>query len=156
MISKNDIILLLTDMQQNGGIDIAEDLSEVYRSPGVPFEILRKINEYRQLDVTRFYEKLRKSYNHKRSKLYINIVKADDNAIKDPQITLTTLSALLNQILQFDAEDKEMFYSHSRADEIIKVLDVYFRTFSMEPAYKLLHLIRIDLKALEEIDRKNR
>lgn len=152
MISKNDIILLLTEMSEQGE-DVTNDLKLVLNSDYIPFDVLKKINESKPLDVLKFYEKLRKSYNAKKSKLYINIVKIDENLIEDPKTVLTTASALLNQLLQFNAEDKTLFYSHSRADEIVKVLEIYFKTYNISPIVKLLHLVKADLKCLEEISK---
>ena len=147
MISKDDVILLLTEMGDNN----KEDIMRVLKSSSIPLDILKKINDSKQLDLLRFYEKLRKSYNAKKSKLYINILKVDENLIEDPKTILTTASALLNQILQFDVEDEAMFYSHSRADELVKVLEIYFKTFNIEPLRKLLNLVKADLKCLEEL-----
>lgn len=151
MISRSDIVLLLTELQNNGE-DVSKDISELYKSNTIPFEILKKINDKRPLDLCLFYEKLRKSYDNKRSKLYINIMKSNENAILDSKTILTTLSALLNQILQFECEDKSMFIKHSRADEIAKVLGIYFNTFNIEPSLKLLTLIKADIVALEYIN----
>ena len=78
-------------------------------------------------------------------------MKSDENAIEDVKTILTTLSALLNQILQFEAEDKSMFYTHSRADEITNVLKIYFETKNINPAYKLLSLVKADIKILNMI-----
>ena len=78
-------------------------------------------------------------------------MKSDENAIDDAKTILTTLSALLNQILQFDVEDRSMFYTHARADEIVKVLNIYFNTKDIDPAYKLLSLVKADIKILEMI-----
>jgi len=150
MISRSDILLLLTDLQEQGE-DVSMDINELYSSSTIPLDILKKINNHRPLDLLKFYEKLRESYNKKRSKLYINIMRADENVIKDPKITLTTLSALLNQILQFECEDKTMFLKHARADEITKVLDIYFKTYNLEPAYKLLTLFKADCKVIEMV-----
>lgn len=150
MISRSDIVLLLTELQNNGE-DVSKEISDLYKSPTIPLNILKKINDKRPLDLLQFYEKLRDSYNNKRSKLYINIMKSDENLIQDAKITLTTLSALLNQILQYDVQDKPMFLKHARADEITKVLDIYFNTYNIEPAYKLLALIKADIKVLEMV-----
>ena len=150
MITRSDLVLLLTDLQEKG-IDVTEDITKLYQSSNIPVDVLKKINNSRPLDLLRFYEKLRESYNKKRSKLYINIMKSDENAIDDAKTILTTLSALLNQILQFEVEDKVMFYTHSRADEITKVLSIYFETKNINPAYKLLSLIKADIKILEMI-----
>ena len=150
MISRSDILLLLTDLQTTG-VDVSEDIEELYSSPTIPLDLLKKINSAKPLDLLKFYEKLRDSYNKKRSKLYINIMRADENAGLDPKTTLTTLSALLNQILQFECEDKSMFLKHARADEITKVLSIYFDTFNIEPAYKLLKLYKADCKVIEMV-----
>ena len=77
MISKDDVILLLTEMGDNN----KEDIMRVLKSSSIPLDILKKINDSKQLDLLRFYEKLRKSYNAKKSKLYINILKLDENII---------------------------------------------------------------------------
>ena len=150
MISRSDILLLLTDLQ-NKGIDVKEDINNLYSSSTIPLETLKKINENRPLDLLMFYEKIRESYNKKRSKMYINIMRADENAKNDAKTTLTTLSALLNQILQFECEDKPMFLKHARADEISKVLSIYFETYNIEPAYELLKLIKADCKVLQMV-----
>ena len=148
MITKQDTLLLLTEMREKG-IDTNNDIIAVVKSDAVPLEVIKKINDYRPLELSKFYKKLRSSYNKKHSKLYINIMKADEENLKDPNLALTTLSALLNQILQFKAEDKSMFLRHSRFDEIIKVLDIYSKTFNLNPIFKLLHLIKCDIKTME-------
>lgn len=147
MIAKSDIILLLTELQ-NKGVDVGDMLNLTLKSSTIPLEVLRKINAERSLDIINFYEKLRSSYNKKKSKLYINIMKADENVIEDPKTILTTLSGLLNQILQFPAEDKALFYKHARADEIVKVLNIYFNSFNLEPARQLLAITKADVKVL--------
>ena len=60
MISKDDVILLLTEMGDNN----KEDIMRVLKSSSIPLDILKKINDSKQLDLLRFYEKLRKSYNN--------------------------------------------------------------------------------------------
>ena len=150
MISKSDVLLLLTELQTSGE-DVGDDITDLYKSSSIPFDILKRINEKRPLDLVTFYEKLRKSYDNKRSKLYINIMKSNENALTDPKTILTTLSALLNQILQFETDDKSMFLKHARADEITQVLSIYFKTFNIEPALKLLTLFKADICALETI-----
>ncbi len=148
MITKTDLLLLLTELQAQG-VDTSADVKYLMSSKSIPLDLLKKINQDRQLDVARFYEKLRASYNTKKSKLYINIMKSDENTISDPNTILTTLSALLNQILQFKADDKVMFFKHVRANEIVQVLDIYFKTYNIKPALKLLTLMKADIKCLE-------
>lgn len=150
MITKNDCYLLLAEYE-NQGIDTKEILKLLVNTNStVPsLDVLKFINENRQLDVSAFYEKLRKSYNNKKSSLYINIVKE----IEDPTEVLTTLSALLTQILLFSKKvnNKQMFLKHVRANEISKVLNIYFTNYDIKNCIILLRLIKADLKALESI-----
>ena len=147
MITKNDCILLLTELEENG-VDTKSALREALAN-GATFSVIKFINDSRQLDLTRFYEKVRKSYNKKKSTLYINIVKE----IESPNDVLTTLSALLTQVLLFarDVENREMFLKHARAWEISKVLADYFQTYSLTNCIKLLRVIKADIKALESM-----
>ena len=69
MITKQDCLILLSE------IGATDKIKELLAQPTPSVEIIKFINDNRQLDLTRFYEKLRKSYNQKHSKLYINIVK---------------------------------------------------------------------------------
>jgi hypothetical protein len=148
MITKNDCYLLLSELESNG-IDTSVPIKELMSSPSPTLEVIKFINDNRPLGLTNFYEKIRKSYNNKKSKLYINIMKE----IEQPQDVLITLSSLLTQILLFskDVEDRQMFLRHSRADEITKVLASYFRDFDLTNCVKLIKLIKIDIKALESI-----
>ena len=145
MISKNDCILLLTDLQENG-IEVKEQLSNLIKTNDI-ITCLDFINKNRQLDLTSFYEALRKNYNNKKSKLYINIVKEIDGSDE----VLTTLAALQLQILLFSKSvtNKQMFLRHSRFEDISKVLLNYYNTYDLTICIKLLRLIKADLKACE-------
>lgn len=148
MITKNDCYLLLSELNENG-LDTSKAIKDLMSSNSPSLEVIKFINDNRQLDLTLFYEKLRKSYNNKKSKLYINIVKETEF----PQDVLITLSSLLTQILLFakDVEDRQMFLRHSRADEISQVLTNYFRDYDLTKCVKLIKLFKIDIKALESI-----
>ena len=148
MITKNDCYLLLAEIKENG-IDTNQVMKRLVSMSSPDIEVIKFINDNRELDLTRFYEKLRYSYNHKKSNLYKNIVKEID----EPQDVLTTLSAMLTQIILFsrNVEDKEMFLKHSRAYEISLVLNNYFKDYNLTNCLKLLRIIKIDLKALESI-----
>ena len=74
MITKNDCFLLLTQLKDKG-IEVDGLMKKLVSSPFIPPEVIRVINDNRQLDVSNFYENIRKNYNNKKSKLYINIVK---------------------------------------------------------------------------------
>lgn len=146
MISRNDCFLLLADLEKNG-VDTKQQISELVNSQSVPVSVVQYINENRQLDLTQFYEKIRKSYNNKKSNLYINIVKE----VEDPNEVLTTLSALLTQILLFsrNTDNKQMFLRHARANDISTVLNMYFTKYDLTYCIKLLKLIKSDIKCLE-------
>ena len=149
MITRNDCLLLLADMSDNG-VDTTEATRKLIVGNDVPIEVIKFINDHRQLDLSAFYEKLRKSYNNKKSNLYINLVKED---IDDPTKLLSTLASLQLQILLFSDKtaDREMFLRHSRAREIALVLSNYFKTYDLTNCVKLLRLVKADLKALESI-----
>ena len=148
-IQKNDLILLLTDLGEKQNIDVSKQIRQVLKSNTIDLDVLKFINDNRQLDLAAFYENLRKNYNHKKSVLYINIVKE----ISEPNDVLVTLSAMLTQILLFSRKvsDRSMFLKHARAEEISKVLTNYFITWDLKPCIKLLQLVKADLKCLESI-----
>ena len=148
MITKNDCILLLADIADRGA-DTTAIMKKLLSSSEVDLEVIKFINDNRPLEVGKFYEQLRYNYNHKKSKLYINIVKE----IEDTNDVLTTLSALLTQILLYSKKcsDREMFLKHSRAEEISMVLTRYFKYYDLQICLQLLRLIKLDLKALESV-----
>lgn len=147
MITKQDCLLLLTEIQDTGK-DCKSQIKALLKEGQPTLEILSFINDNRQLDVTLFYEKLRKSYNNKKSKLYINIVK---DSFDNPKDIITTLASLTLQILLYNksVEDSTMFLKHSRFEEITKCLFLYSKTYDIVPAHKLLKLIKADLIVLE-------
>ena len=150
MIGKNDLLLLLADLEDKG-IDTKRQSLQVLRSDEIDLGVLKFINDNRQMDLSRFYEKLRKSYNEKKSKLYVSIVKE----IEDPTDVLTTLASMNLQILLFlktvPDKDKKMFIKFSRAEEIVQVLENYYKTYDITNCIRLLRVIKSDLKALESI-----
>lgn len=150
MITKTDIVLLLTELEKEG-VEVKDDIYKVVNSPSIPLEVLKKINDSKCLDIINFYTKIRHSYNKKKSKLYVNIMKSDENILEDPRTILTTLSGLLNQILQFKADNQTLFYKHARADEISRVLSHYFKTYDLQPAIELLKITKADIKVLNMI-----
>ena len=148
MITRSDCYLLLSDLQDSG-IDTTKAISDLSTSKDIPISVIKCINDNRQLDLSQFYENLRKNYNNKKYQLYINIVKET----QDPDKLLVTLSALLTQILLYSnkVNDNQLFLNHSRADEISKVLTKYFIDYDLTTCIKLLRLIKADLKTLESI-----
>lgn len=152
MLKKNDLILLLTDLQEQG-IEVelsSQYITDVATSTEIPMEILKFINEQRQLDVASFYNRLRYNYNHKKSDLYKNIV----SEIEEPNKVITTLSALALQIQLYTKHvlNEDMFLKHSRIEDIHKVLYNYYKTYDISLPLKLLKLIKSDLLAFEYAD----
>lgn len=149
MIKKNDILLLLTELQDNGE-DVSKYISTLYKTKDIPIETIKFINDKREIDVAAFYEKLRSNYNHKKSDLYINIVKED---LTDLDEILTTLAAYNLQVLLFarKLDNKELFYKFSRVEEVTRVLNNYYKTYDIEKCRLILSLIKADLKLFEAI-----
>lgn len=149
MLTKQDLLLLLTDIEDSG-INVDNQITRLLRSETITYDSLKFINDNRQFDVSVFYELLRKNYNHKKSTLYINLVKEE---LDNPNEALVTLSALNLQIILFAKKlsDNKMFLKHSRAEEITRVLNNYYKTYDLIPCLKLLKLIKADLVAFEQI-----
>lgn len=149
MISKNDLVLLLSDLE-NQGVNIKGMIQKVYATPNIPLDVIKFINDNRQLDLTDFYNKVRKSYNQKKSKLYISIVREDLN----PNSILTTLAAYSLQVALFASKlpDSQMFLRHARAREVNLVLAKYYTDYDLTSCANLLKLIKADLIACETIE----
>ena len=152
MITKRDCILLLTTMK-NEHVNVDAMMQKTITSRDIDIDVIKFINNYRPLDANKFYEKLRKSYNNKKSNLYKNIVTCDEQDCTST--VLTTLAALSLQILLYsnDVSDKTMFLSHMRFEEIQEVLLNYARTFELIPCIQVLQVIKADLKAFEYINK---
>ena len=151
MILKNDLLLILSEMSDNG-IDTTKEFTRVAASRDIPLDVIKFINDNREMEVNKFYSYIRKSYNQKRSKLYINIMKEID----DVQEVLTTLASLNLQILLYSKkiDDRQMFLRHARAEEISKVLTIYFQNYDLTNCIKLLRLIKADIMTFEMLSGK--
>lgn len=151
MITYSDCLILLTDLNNNG-IDCKEQIKTLASTNQVSLEILKFINDNRELDLTKFYEKIRKSYNNKKSNLYINIVKG----IEEPDKVLSTLNAYALQIILFakNVDNINQFYKFARLQDVYQCLYHYSKTFDLIPCMKLLNLIKADIKTLESVYRQ--
>ena len=151
MIRKEDCLLLLTEIQSTKGKETDPYINMLLSSSDIPVEVIKYININRPIDVASFYEKLRKSYNAKKSKLYINLVKEN---FEKPEDVLTTLASLSLQILLFNNKltDGRLFLKESRFEEITRVLNNYSKTYDLRPCLKVLYLIKCDLKLFEGIN----
>lgn len=148
MISKNDVVLLLSDLDLPER-EITQMVRRVYSSVNIPLDILKLINDARPLELTQFYSKLRQSYNQKKSKLYISIVR---DSLKAEDI-LTTLAAYNLQVSLYANKlaDNQMFLKHARAREVNLVLAKYYTDYDLTSCLNLLKLIKADLVACETI-----
>lgn len=151
MLQINDLVLMLTEMETLGDKTAHEHLIKTLTSAKISTETLKYINDRRPLDVTQFYERVRKNYNDKRSNLYKNIVKD----IEDPDEAITTLSAFaLNLFLyskHVEEKNRQLFFKHVRAEEVTRVLNLYYKNYDVTSAIKLLRLLKADLKCFEEL-----
>lgn len=146
--------MLLSDLKANG-IEVNSQMKLILKSTEVPLDVIRFINQKRELALSEFYQKLRRSYNQKKNKLYINIVKEDQ---KDPKEVLTTLAALNLHILLFAkslTENIDIFLRQARFQEINQCLCNYANTGDLIACQKLLKCIKADLKCLEIFYKEN-
>lgn len=152
MITRKDCILLLSELNSRG-VDTSKYLQRCVKSQNVDLSVVKFINEQRQLDTIAFYEKLRKSYNAKKSMLYKNIVTCDEVDCTDS--VLTTLAALNLQIMLFlpSVQNEHMFLENMRTQEINQALLNYSSTFDLVPCIQLLQIIKADLKAFEQVNK---
>ena len=149
MITKNDCLSILTKLDESGVSDVNPYVRKLVVARDIPLEVLKFISDNRGLEVSKFYEMLRRSHNQKKSPLYTNILKEVD----DPQEVVTTLSCLLTQILLYGKklENRDQFFREVRAEELTRVLNNYFKTGLYEECLNLIKVIKSDLLVLEYI-----
>ena len=149
MITKNDCLSILTKLDESGVSGVNSYVRKLVVARDIPLEVLKFISDNRGLEVSKFYEMLRKSHNQKKSPLYTNILKD----IEDPQEVVTTLSCLLTQILLYGKklENKDQFFREVRAEELTRVLNNYFKTGLYEECLHLIKILKSDLLVLEYI-----
>lgn len=154
MITRRDCLLLLSELQQKG-IETTDIMQKALATPNIDLDVIKFINSHRQFEANLFYEKLRKSYNNKKSMLYKNIVTCDE--LDCTKSALTTLGALNLQILLFldNVTDSAMFLRHLRYEEITQALLNYAKTFDLIPCIKVLQVIKADLKVFEYLNNKD-
>jgi hypothetical protein len=148
MITKADCLSILVKLEDKG-LDINPYMKKLAISKEIPLDVLRFISDNRGIEVSEFYEMLRKSHNQKKSPLYTNILKEVNN----PKDIILTLSCLLTQVILYGSklENAESFLKEVRAEEITRALNTYFKESSIETGATLLKLIKSDLMVLEYI-----
>ena len=152
MITRRDCLLLLSELSAKG-VDTDNMVRLALRSQDANLDVIKFINDRRQFDANAFYEKIRRSYNHKKSMLYKNIVTCDE--VDCSETVLTTLAALNLQILLYknNVTDVKMFLDHTRFEEINQALLNYSKTYDLVPCIQVLQIIKADLKAFEYISK---
>ena len=149
-ITKQECLNLLFELKDNN-IDCTKQIKQLLVMNEPTIDIIKFINDHQELDLRKFYEKLRKSYNNKHSKLYINIVKYNE---LDGNELICCMGALLQQILLFNkTATSSEFLSQARFNEILACLNNYYVSRDLIPCQKLLGLVKADLKVLEEISK---
>ncbi len=147
MFTKTDCLSLLFELREKG-IDVDKYIKYLLVHSEPTLDIIRTINNNMELSIRAFYEKLRKSYNNNKSKLYINIVKENN---LEPKEVLCTLASLQLQILLFNKTlNDPSFLRTARFNEICDCLKLYYTSGDIIPSQKLLELFKADLKFLEE------
>ena len=149
MITKNDCLSILVKLEDSGVPEARTYIKKLVVSKDPTIEVLKFISANRGIEISNFYEMLRKSHNQKKSPLYTNILKD----FSTTQESLTTLSCLLTQILLYGnkLDNPEAFFKEARAEELTRVLNTYFQTGDPEDCFTVLQLIKSDLLVLEHI-----
>jgi hypothetical protein len=149
MITKNDCLSILVKFEDSGIPEAKQYIKKLVLAKDPTIEVLKFISAHRGIEVSNFYEMLRRNHNKKKSPLYTNIVRD----LEDPKEVITTLSSMLTQILLYGnkLDSPTNFYREARAEEISRVLNNYFREGTLDDCYKMLRLIKSDLLVLEHI-----
>lgn len=149
MIQKNDLVLLLTELEKDGVVGASKQIKDVLTAKSIDLATIKFINDNRPLEIVQFYERMRKNYNSKKSPLYKNIVKD----VEDVEDIITTLHAYSLQVNLFSKklDNKQLFFKHAREEEVTRVLNNYYNTYDITSALKLIRLIKADIVAFETV-----
>lgn len=149
MITKNDCLSCLVKLEDSGVQEARQYIKKLVVSREPSIEVLRFISQHRGIEVSNFYEMLRKNHNQKKSPLYTNIVRD----IEDLSEVIITLASLQTQILLYGKRlaNSANFYKEARAEEISRVLNTYFKTGEADGCLAMLKLVKSDLLVLEYI-----
>ena len=149
MITKNDCMTVLVKLEDNGVAEASKYIKKLIMTREPSIEVLRFIAAESGFEIGNFFEVLRKSHNKRKSPLYTNILREPT----DIKSIVTTLSCLQTQILLYASklDNPMIFYRESRAEEISRALNNYFKTGELDTCLALLKLIKSDLLVMEYI-----
>lgn len=148
MITKNDCLSILVKLG-DAGVNVTSYVRKLAISPEVPLDVLKFISDNRGMEVSNFYEMLRKKHNQNKSPLYTNIMREIESI---PNV-ITTLSCLLVQINLYanKLQSSDLFLREVRVEEISRVLHEYYLSGSADNCVTMLKLIKSDILVLEYI-----
>ena len=152
MLTKSDCMSILVKLEDKG-INIDAQMKKLILAKDLPVETLKFIAQNQGIEAVNFYEMLRRQYNKKKSKLYVNILKDS----KSPEDIITTLTCLMQQIVLYNNKlesNQDAFIKEVRAGEIAEALMEYFKNTSIDKAAALLQLIKTDLLVLEYLNNR--
>lgn len=158
MIDKYSCLILLNDIKEKG-IDTSTQIKLLTSSNNIPLEIIKFINDVEPMELCQFYEKLRKSYNDKKSTLYKNLMKDSfSDSTKEVAEIPIILSSYALQLTIFGktAKDKFMLYKFGRLQEVYQCLLQYSISYDLSKCIKLLQLIKADIKVIESTYRNSK
>ena len=81
MLTKTDLVLILTDIESNG-VNVTNQIAKLMKSDSISLDVLKFINSQRQLDVADFYNMIRKNYNNKKSVIITNKIEEKYSNVK--------------------------------------------------------------------------
>ena len=154
MLSKQECYKILLDMRADG-VNVNKPISQLASAPTVPPEVIKFINENRNLAITEFYRVLRKKSNSTKNKLYKEIV----TEVQQPMDKVKALSSFITQGViageKLELKERENFFKALRLNECAKVLMNYFENSDIQPLLEMVLLIKNDIKIFENKEIKN-
>lgn len=152
MLGRQDCYKLLIDIK-NKGINVDKYFLMVSQSTEIPQEVIKFININRELDITKFYEYLRKKHNKRESKLYFDLMRE-----LEPEEVLITISSLVTRAFIFGktltTRDRINFYDNVGIIQITDAINNYIKTSDISKCIELLSKIKNDIKVLEAYKEK--
>lgn len=147
MLGRQDCYKLLIDIK-NKGINVDKYFLMLSQSVEIPVEVIKFINENRELDITRFYEDLREKHNKRKSKMYYDLMRE-----LEPEESIITLSSLITRAFIFgktlSTRDRIQFYENIDIPSITSAINEYTKTSDIGKCLEILSKIKNDIKVLE-------